>query len=158
MERNTAILTAFSRARKVYFKRFPQGLLPSWLGLTSRHAKDYLPDGSPSRVSQLERNPRTVTGTRAANVRRAKRLFEDFTEEEATIAETIDLPDFQIGLAPGRILGIIYETRIKGVPKKFIHEFRKVSSRPLLVVSHDGKQFRSLGGGFRFTDRGFIDE
>ena len=166
MERNAAILTAFNAARKNYFKRYPHGLLPQWLAYPSRHAKDYLPSGAPIRrdvSTGLESNPRRAKSTSpATSFRRsalqAKRLYEGFREEEADFAETIEIPDFKIGVAPGVILGIIYETRIAGKPKKFIHEFRKVSSRPLLVVSHDGKQFRSVGGHFQFTDRGFVDK
>lgn len=94
----------------------------------------------------------------ADKVRRAKRLAEGFNEAPLNAAETFNLPEFNVGIAPGQILGIIYAPTIAGRPKKLIHWFRKVKSRPLLVVSHDGKQFRSLGGAFRFTSRGFVDE
>ena len=161
MERNAAILTAFNAARKVYFKRYPQGLLPAWLAYpkTARHSKDYLPSGAPVRREspRLESNPRTTKGAGVDTTAQARKLFEGFREEEVDFQEIIEIPDFPAGVAIGNILGIIYETRIAGELKRFIHKFHTVASRPTLVVSHDGKQFRSVGGRFRFTSRGFVD-
>ena len=154
--RNEAIVIAFNSARATYFKRFPSGLLPTWLAFPKgkRLSKDYLPNGAPIRREIYERNPRTSLPDEK---RQAKRLYEGFTESEADFGENIEVPDFPVGVAIGNILGIIYETSISGEPKKFIHKFHTVNSRPALVVSHDGKSFRSVGGRFRFTKRGFVD-
>lgn len=161
--RNQAILIAFNSARAAYFKRYPQGALPEWLAYPKgrRLAQHYAPNGAPMRQIQnhavrdgVESNP----VRKPADTERARRLLEGFTESPAEFTKLVDMPDFRVGLTPGRILGIIYETRIAGELKRYIHHFRKVKSRPLLVVSSDGKQFRSLGGGFRFTDRGFVDD
>lgn len=102
----------------------------------------------------LHRNP----VRKPRDTERARRLLEGFTESPAQWSKIVDLPDFRVGLAPGKILGIIYETRIAGEHKRYIHQFRTIKSRPTLIVSHDGKSFRSYGGKFRFTDRGFVDD
>lgn len=153
--RNQAILIAFNAARAAYFKRYPQGALPEWLAYPkgNRLARHYAPNGASMR-EQMESNP----VRKPADTERARRLLEGFTESPAAFTKLVDMADFRVGFTPGRILGIIYETRIAGEPKRYIHQFRKIKSRPLLVVSSDGKQFRSLGGGFRFTDRGFVDD
>lgn len=58
-----------------------------------------------------------------------------------------------VALKVGELDGVIYTAT--GDRKKYIHKFKK-SSRPLLFVSSDGKQAFILGGGYRFTDRGFV--
>lgn len=156
--RAESIYMAFCEARADYFKKYPSGALPEWLAYPKgrRLSQHYMPNGAPAR-ERLERNPKRKPQGRAGDAARAKRLYEGFTEEPADVVETITLPEFKTGLAPGIILGIIYETRIRGRVKRYIHEF-KDSSRPLLAVSSDGKQFRSVGGRFQFTNRGFIDK
>jgi len=153
--RNQAILIAFNSARAAYFKRYPHGALPEWLAYPKgrRLAQHYAPNGAPMR-ERVESNP----VRKPADTERARRLLEGFTESPTEFTKLVDMPDFRVGLTPGRVMGIIYETRIAGELKRYIHHFRKVKSRPLLVISSDGKQFRTLGGGFRFTERGFVDD
>lgn len=161
--RNQAILIAFNSARAAYFKRYPHGALPEWLAYPKgqRLAQHYAPNGAPMREPIKNHARRDVESNpvrKPADTERARRLLEGFTESPAAFTKLVDMADFRVGFTPGRILGIIYETRIAGEPKRYIHHFHKVKSRPLLVISSDGKQFRSLGGGFRFTDRGFVDD
>lgn len=60
-------------------------------------------------------------------------------------------------LRVGAVDGILYTTNREGKAEKYIHHFRP-ESRPELLVTHDGKVARTLGGRFTFTERGFVDE
>ncbi len=48
-------------------------------------------------------------------------------------------------------------TRSGGKIEKYVHEF-KAQDRPMLVVSPDGRQLMLIGGRFRFTERGIVDD
>ena len=62
-----------------------------------------------------------------------------------------------VALKVGWCDGILYTTERDGNVEKYIHKFKK-SSRPLLAASFDGKNLLLLGGAFRFTDRGIVDQ
>lgn len=53
----------------------------------------------------------------------------------------------------GVLDGVIYTAL--GDRQRYIHQFTK-SHRPLLYVTADGAQAIILGGGYRFTERGFV--
>lgn len=57
-------------------------------------------------------------------------------------------------LCVGELVGVIYKVDNEATP--YIHRFKK-TARPVLYVSHDGKQLYALAGAYRFTDRGFED-
>lgn len=57
-------------------------------------------------------------------------------------------------LTVGRLNGLIYEA--SGDGKQYVHHFKK-DARPVLAVTHDGKQAYILAGGYKFTSRGFED-
>jgi hypothetical protein len=61
-----------------------------------------------------------------------------------------------VGLTIGECNGILYSTVRDGEAEKYIHRFKK-SARPLLVASHDGSALALVGGNFRFTNRGIVD-
>lgn len=56
-------------------------------------------------------------------------------------------------LQVGPLDGVIYTALGDG--QRYIHQFTK-TRRPLLYVTADGAQAIILGGGYRFTDRGFV--
>jgi len=87
----------------------------------------------------------------------ALRLFEDFTGHQGQpfAKAKIKLP--KTVLVVGRCDGVLYTTVRDDKTEKYIHKFR-AKSAPLLCASPDGSQLFLLGGVFRFTDRGIVDE
>lgn len=51
---------------------------------------------------------------------------------------------------------MLYTTVRDGKKERYIHNFKK-SARPNLVASHDGAKIALIGGNYRFTDRGIVD-
>jgi hypothetical protein len=60
-------------------------------------------------------------------------------------------------LAFGELLEVKYRTIRDGEVEHYRHPFR-ASSRPLLAARHDGSRVYIVGGRYRFTDRGIVDE
>jgi hypothetical protein len=88
----------------------------------------------------------------------ANRLYYDFTGHEPENLGVINVPDApSVGVVIGDVEGIIYNTVRDGVFERYIHKFAK-NSRPLFVVSPDGKQLLLVGGNFTFTERGIVDK
>jgi hypothetical protein len=91
-------------------------------------------------------------------IARGSRLFKRFTGRAVSSMATVEVPPLpKTGLAIGKILGIMYETVRDGKQERYLHKF-KASSRPLFVVSHDGKQLLIVGGQYNFTERGIVDK
>lgn len=172
---DVAVAAAMSHARKDYFTKHPQGLLPYWLEFPkgARTRARYDRDGKPILANPLpliaakafaaashastagklfSRNP----GASPANLRKAAKLYADFTGAEEY--EIVEIPVKTLpreGLVFGECLVIGYKSMRDGKP--YVHEFR-ASSRPLLAASHDGKQVVIVGGRYAFTDRGIVDK
>jgi hypothetical protein len=93
-----------------------------------------------------------------AKVKRAARLFEQFTGEPADVIDAADVPDIagDVLVIVGKCDAIAYSTRRAGKRESYQHEF-KPSSRPVLAVSHDGRRLYLLAGAYRFTARGIED-
>lgn len=153
-----AIIEAYNAARKSYFSHYKWGVCPVWMAWpkTARARTDYHADGSP-RPPGPSRNPARRAQV-PAKVRQAARLFHDFTGHDVTRQKQVNVPPIDVGLAIGPVLGIIYQTTRDGVKENYIHKFHKVNARPLLIASSDGRQIGFLGGGFQFTERGFVDD
>ena len=81
----------------------------------------------------------------------------DFSGHEPGNVDTVAVPDSKVFTPVGKLTGVLYDTVRDGKPEKYIHRFRR-KSRPLLATSHDGTELRILGGGFRFTEAGIVDE
>ena len=91
------------------------------------------------------------------DIEKGRALYQSFTGHDAKLLKRIKKPTFpSVGVAIGRVLGIIYETRRDGRLETYRHNFGK-TSRPLFVVSPDGKQLMMLGGAYDFTERGIVD-
>jgi hypothetical protein len=116
-----------------------------------------------------ERKTRTnpVPPSSAVRVREAAKLFRDFTGHDAEITSRVDAAR-ELGLpvrkgqkipllAFGELLAVEYETIRDNVTERYRHAFRK-SSRPLIAARHDGKRIYIVGGRYRFTERGIVDE
>lgn len=111
---------------------------------------------NPVPPSRYQGKHRPAAGAVAA----AGDLFRRFTGHEPHKAKTVSEKD-HAWLRVGTVDGILYTTNRDngdgGEVEKYIHKFAP-GSRPELLVSHDGKVFRSRAGQFTFTDRGFVDE
>lgn len=90
-------------------------------------------------------------------LKEAKKLYEDFTGHDADDIEFIEVKDYDTIVGVGHVDAISYQTIRDGKVEKYIHTFKK-NARPLLAVSHDGKQAYMLGGAFTFTELGFVDD
>lgn len=149
-----AIAASLENARVSYFKKFPQGFLPSHLrlpgGRRDRAAWNAAKKGG-------KRAPNPVPMSKRVQVREAARLYEDFSGHDAEEIATIDKPEFpDVVLVIGTLDFVGYTATRDGVDEKYIHEF-KDTCRPLLCASPDGKQLVLLGGEYTFTERGIVD-
>lgn len=148
--RAQAIAIALHEARKSYFKRFPQGALPSWLA-----PKDGKRLGPKYKGNPAPRFHDTEEATR--EIEKAALLYKDFSGhegEELGCVEKPVIPD--VAVVVGELDGIAYEAVRDGQREKYFHKFSK-SSRPLLCVSPDGLQLFIVGGEYNFTDHGIVD-
>lgn len=97
-----------------------------------------------------------VPPSQSLQVKEAANLFEDFTGHQAGhVTKTkIHIPGaaLQFGLCDG----IMYETIRDGKTEHYCHKFKK-SARPLLAAGSDGKSLHLVGGNYRFTNRGIVD-
>lgn len=126
--------------------------------LQSEIRRRYGPD-APSRLPlkrsktiRAKRNP-----SRRGAADEAARRFEEFTGHAATKEFRIQQRPIRTGLAVGKLVGVMYEATRDGATDKYFHRFKK-SSQPLLIANHDGSTLGIVGGRFRFTDRGIVDE
>lgn len=92
----------------------------------------------------------TVKGLRAA----AARLFKKFTGHRPRQSDIYMVNCSDMVVEIGTVNAIVYETVRDGIKEKYYHEFK---SRPVLAISHDGKQAYILAGGYRFTEKGFVN-
>ena len=90
---------------------------------------------------------------------KGKRLYTDFMKRPPEGARRLSVkPLPKIAIAIGKVVAVIYESDRDGrVKNHYRHDF-KVESRPLLAASFDGKQLILIGGSYRFTERGIVDE
>lgn len=102
-------------------------------------------------------NPQARSGKQADQIEAAAKLQADFSGHEPGNVDTVKVPDNRVFTPVGKLTGVLYDTTRDGKPEKYIHRFRR-KSRPLLTASHDGTELRIVGGRFRFTEAGIVDE
>lgn len=107
------------------------------------------------RATTYRKNPAPVSTER--KMKAGVELFEAFTGHEATHYDRVDLPDMSVCVQIGALDGIAYETTRDGKKQKYFHQFKK-AARPVFAVTADGKALVIVGGRFRFTERGIVDE
>lgn len=96
--------------------------------------------------------------SRSALIRQASNLYERFSGHEALECGRIKVPPFPaVGVAIGKIDGVMYTTVRDGVIEKYIHKFH-AGDEPLFVVSPNGKRLFMIGGRYDFTERGIVDK
>jgi hypothetical protein len=99
------------------------------------------------------RKPRNNRG-----VSRASKIYEDFTGHDAEEIGVIDVPPIPTEVAViGECDAISYTTIREGRTEHYIHEFA-ASDKPTFCISPDGRQILLIGGRFKFTNRGIVDD
>lgn len=94
----------------------------------------------------------------AENEKAARHLYGRFSGHNPGSTKIVDTDDDdKVYLNLGRMDAILYTTTRDGERESYKHTF-KPNSRPQVLVSHDGKHIRTIGGRFTFTERGFVDE
>lgn len=86
----------------------------------------------------------------------AERLSEFVGREIGSFTEVQINTDYDVGYVLGEIPELHYIAERDGEVYHFHHEFAE-SSRPLLVVTFDGKELMIAGGRYSVTDRGIVD-
>ena len=89
-------------------------------------------------------------------MQKARRLFADFTGDNAESLTKVQLRNPKSGLVIGELDGVLYTTVRDGKTESYIHEFKK-QSRPLLIASSDGDSLHIVGGQYEFTNAGIED-
>lgn len=90
----------------------------------------------------------------AANVTRAARLYQSFHEAAPTQVQRVKHRDVKEAMALGRLDSVTYQT-----PDGKLYRHRFIgAARPILAASHDGRQLIVLGGRYRMTWRGIVDQ
>ena len=102
------------------------------------------------------RKSNPVPASKSLKAKNAIALWEDFTGHKADYYQNINVDWPDVGLQVGDCDGILYSTVRDGVAEQYIHKFKK-SARPVLAASHDGASLALIGGKFRFTNRGIVD-
>lgn len=88
---------------------------------------------------------------------KAVKKFRRFTGTNPTAVDRVPTPELPpVAFKVGECLGVMYEAVRDGERDKYLHRFKK-KARPHLACSPDGRQLYLLGGAYRFTDRGIVD-
>lgn len=122
------------------------------------------PSGLPARaVSKGIRNP-VPPSSKAGRSRKtateaqaAADLYERFTGHGVSEAQRVRVTIPAAGLVVGRCDGVLYTTIREGKTEAYIHKFR-AKDAPTLVASGDGRQLILVGGRYRFTELGIVDD
>lgn len=91
----------------------------------------------------------------ADELSRARNLFRAFHGRAATANEVIVIDPSRkpiVALEVGALNALTY--RAKGSGELFEHQFEKPFGK--VFVSYDGAQVFVIGGGYRFTPKGFV--
>ena len=86
----------------------------------------------------------------------ARRLSEFVGREIGEFVKVKFKADYDVGYVLGEIPELHYIAERDGEVFHFDHKFKE-ASRPLLIVSFDGKQLMIAGGRYNVTDRGIVD-
>ena len=90
----------------------------------------------------------------AAKVTRAARLYQSFHEAAPNQVQRVAHPDVKVAMSLGRLDSVTYQT-----PDGKLYRHRFIgAARPILAASHDGRQLIVLGGRYRMTWRGIVDQ
>jgi hypothetical protein len=118
----------------------------------SRTAARKAPAKRPARKPAAKKAPAKRSST--ARVRAAARLYQSFHEEAPRQVQRVAHRDVKEAMALGRLDSVTYQT-----PDGKLYRHRFIgAARPILAASHDGRQLVVLGGRYRMTWRGIVDQ
>lgn len=100
---------------------------------------------------------RRLTAAKAAQLKKAEKLFSDFRLRDAESTIEIEVPQHNVFIVVGILDGVLYTTEREGNIESYIHEFNE-NSKPILAASEDGKQLAIIEGNYKFTERGIVDQ
>lgn len=173
MPQKQAVAAGLQEGRAAYRKRFPRKAYPAHLSLRSNPKFKTGPGASTMKatghrgvvaqsktpsyiIGQAGKHRGVVKNPSSRNMRKAVRLYTDFTGHDPQFVDewAVDIPD--TALQVGHVTGILYKCRMDGRMQEFMHEFTG-KSRPILAAGADGHQLLLLGGDYKFTERGIVD-
>lgn len=103
--------------------------------------------------SRGKRKPAGIT-----DVEKARDLYERFTGHNGEEIGRVDVPPLpKVAAVIGECDGVLYTTVRDGEVEKYIHRFA-AKDKPLLCVAPDGRQILLVGGRYRFTSLGIVDD
>ncbi len=115
-------------------------------------------DLSDAERAQLQRDVNRQFGGRGARLRKAAKIYADFTGDSDVTAVAMEVPDMPREMVKIGMCDEIGYTCVRdGKTERYSHTFKK-KSRPLLAASIDGKRLFLLGGAFTFGERGIVDD
>ena len=92
------------------------------------------------------------------DIDRATSMAERFTGHNPEVIGRVEMPKLpKVVTVIGDLDGVLYTTVRDGKVERYVHEFAD-SDKPLLAVSPDGRQLIIVGGGYRFTELGIVDD
>jgi hypothetical protein len=90
-------------------------------------------------------------------VQRAALLYERFSGHESEAVGRLKVPPMpRVAACVGECDGVLYTTVRDGITEKYIHKFAH-NDKPLLCITPDGRQILLIGGRYKFTERGIVD-
>jgi len=113
---------------------------------------------NPVPASSRVRAKSSLTARERAQFDQAARLYADFTGHDAAPLARVQVPNYPaVALCIGFCDGVLYSTVRDREREKYIHKFRS-KDRPIFAVSPDGLNLLLIGGNYRFTERGIVDD
>jgi hypothetical protein len=145
-EKNTT-KTALAKRIKTFILKFPshKRLKIHYGTLKGSHKKKAVRKKNP--------HPRNIN----YKIKEAIENFEKFTGHTPEFIDKNDLPKFDVGFKVGMCDGVLYTTVRDGRTEQYIHKFKQ-RARPILASNYDGSFIALLGGHYKFTERGIVDD
>ena len=93
-----------------------------------------------------------------SDIERAASLAQRFTGHDPVALGRVKLPFMpRVATVVGVLDGVLYTAVRDGRTERYIHDFAR-PDRPLLAVTPDARQLLIVGGGYRFTALGIVDD
>ena len=110
-------------------------------------------------VGGIEGEYRTyyLHSTHGEKIKNAMDGYRKFTGHEPVAMDEIEIPAVDVGFKFGKCDGVLYTAVRDGIEERYIHEFSE-EAKPDIVSAHDGRVVMLVGGAYRFTSRGIVDD
>jgi hypothetical protein len=109
------------------------------------------------RAKRIKSRTRRKNPSQRSDVERSAALFKEFTGHDALHVHRVRVPSPKAMMVVGTLDGIPYTAVRDGKLLRYMHWFKK-HARPLLAASPDGRSLAIVGGRFRFTEAGIVDD